>query len=424
MRRPLRIAYVLKRYPRLSETFVLHEMLELRRRGAVVVIVARKDAGEGVVHEATGTLDAPVHYLPSPSALGLDAWAIRSLDRFPGEARRLGVEALRGALSRDDYATVIQAAMIAPFLKQLEIDHVHAHFATWAATAASYISDVSGIPFSFTAHAKDIYHQRVDRKALASKIEKARFVVTVSDFNRRYLDDLLRSEGRSGRVCRIYNGVDLRRITPRERAGEAGLIVGVGRLVRKKGFDYLIEACRLLRDGGRRFRCIIVGEGEERAALERRVAGYSLAPVVSLPGARTHAEVLETVGRASVFVLPCVVGEDGDRDGLPTVLLESMALGVPVISTRVSGVPEIVADGRTGLLVAERDPAGLARAIERLLDSPALQRRLSTAALEKVRRDFSLADTVKTLMGAFLAGEAPAQGEEAGAGAMAASRVR
>ena len=367
----IRVAYVLKRYPRLSQTFVLNEMLELERQGVDLAIVALKEGGDGAVDEKVRALRAPVHDLPSAA------------DGVP------------------------EAVAVARLLVKLGVGHVHAHFATSAATAASLASVITGIPYSFTAHARDIYHESVNSTALATKIERARFVITVSESNKRYLDALLAAEGRQGRVIRLYNGVDLAELAPFDGDGEPGLVVGVGRLVEKKGFRYLVEACRILRDRGRRFRCAIIGDGDERGDLERQVVRYALDNEVSLLGARPHAEVIELVKRAEAFVLPCVVGEDGDRDGLPTVLLEAMAVGVPVVSTPVAGIPEIIDHGRTGLLVEEKHPESLAGAIDALLGSRTLRDALRASALTKVRTDFDLARNVRTLKEHLLSSAAP-----------------
>ena len=258
---------------------------------------------------------------------------------------------------------------------------------------------MTGIPYSFTAHAKDIYHEAVNKVTLAEKIEKARFVITVSNYNKAYLEDLLRSGGKSGRIIRIYNGIDLDLFKPPKMERLPDLLVAIGRLVQKKGFHYLIDACKILREKGRKFHCLIVGEGGEREALQKQVADGLLEKEISLLGAQPQSEVIQILQKATALVLPCVVGDDGDRDGLPTVLLESMALGVPVISTRITGIPEIIQNGETGILVEQKDSKLLARAMENILDSGALRNRLSRAALSKVRAEFDLHENVKTLKG-------------------------
>lgn len=397
----LKVCYVLKRYPRLSETFIVNEIQELKRQGTEVTILAQNDSGEEIVHEKVKALPVPIFYLPSLSSLSLKSCSIRHLERYSGKANDLGLDRLQGALSWRNYVTWIQMAMAAPLIKSLGINHIHAHFATWAAAAASFLSDFTGIPFSFTAHAKDIYHESVDRKALAEKIEKAEFVITVSDFNRQYLEELLRNEGRSGRVIRLYNGIDLDEFRPSGKEKEANLLVGVGRLIQKKGFEYLIKACKVLSEKGRTFQCIIIGEGEERNALEKMVIHFSLGEKVTFLGAQPQSEVKRILQKASLFVLPCIIGDDGNRDGLPTVLLEAAALEVPIISTKVTGIPEIISHGQSGFLVEEKNPAALAEAIESLLDSDFLQKKFIRSAMVKVRTDFNLTENVRALKGYF-----------------------
>lgn len=397
----LKVCYVLKRYPRLSETFIVNEMTELRRQGVDITIVAQKDAGEEIVHEKVKALHAPIIYLPSVSSLSLKNWSIRHLERYSMEASDLGLASLQGALSSQDYATWIHMAMVAPLMKSLGINHIHAHFATWATTAASFLSDFTGIPFSFTAHAKDIYHESVNKKVLAKKIEKARFVITVSEFNRRYLEALIRDEGRRGRVIRLYNGIDLDQFRPSGEEKEVDLLVGVGRLIQKKGFEYLIKACKVLDERGRAFQCMIIGEGEERNALEKMVVQSSLGGKVTFLGAQPQSEVKRILKKASIFVLPCIIGDDGNRDGLPTVLLEAMALGTPVISTRITGIPEIITHGENGFLVEEKDAAALAEAIETVLESPSIQKKFVRSAIVKAQKDFNITENVRTLRSYF-----------------------
>lgn len=396
MSRPLHVGYILKRYPRLSETFIVTEMAELRRLGVEVTVFAQKDAGEGLVHEKTRQLDVPIYYLPRISK---SEWSFR----YQQDGASMAVpfqlpDDLMGGRARLD------AALLAPLVEKLKIDHLHAHFATWASDVACHTSALTGIPFSFTAHAKDIFHDEVNRQYLAWKMARAHTVVTVSDFNRGYLNDVLATFGESGRIERLYNGIDLDLFLPQVRNPEPGLIVGVGRLVEKKGFDYLVHACYLLKQAGVSFNCTIVGDGEQRQELEARIAEYGLEGDVTLAGAMTQADVIALLRRATLFALPCIVGRDGNRDGLPTVLLEAMALGLPVVSTRVTGIPEIIDHGQTGFLVEERDAKGLAIVLTELLQSPALRQQCGSNAQEKVTRQFNAAENVKQLKGYFSAG--------------------
>jgi glycosyltransferase involved in cell wall biosynthesis len=357
-----RVCYLLKRYPRLSQTFVLNEMLELERQGVDVVVLARDGSGEPIAHPATQLLRAPVHYL-------------RELE--PSEDRW------------DEAAAAL--------LRALGVDHIHAHFATWAAGAAMRIGSRAGLPYSFTAHATDIYRDSVDVPALVERLSRASFVVTVSEANRRHLQGLLDDAGRSGRVLRIYNGLDLERVRPYAGDRRERTVVAVGRLIEKKGFTDLVEAARRLAARGEDLRVVIVGDGPERAALEAQIERGGLTGRVELVPALTQEDVLRLIGSATVFALPCVIGADGDRDGLPTVLLEAMALGTPVVSTTVAGVPEMIDHERSGLLVEQRDPGALADALSRLLGTPELRERLAGRALEIMRERFSIRANVAQL---------------------------
>lgn len=352
-----KLLYVLKRYPRISETFILNELWELRRLGIQVVILAQKDPKEYVVHERVKLLDVPIYYLSS-----------------------------------------IQTAMIAPMIASLGITHIHAHFASWAAGCALSLNKLTGIPYSFTAHAKDVFHKDVDKKALIEKMRRATCVVAVSDFTKTYLKNLLPS----ARIIRIYNGVDVKSLSFDSSARKPHLVVGVSRLVEKKGFDDLVRACKILKDRRGDVRCIIIGEGDQREMLERLVRTLSLQKEVSLLGAKSHEEALALIRQAEVFVLPAKIGTDGNRDVLPTVLLEAMALGSPVVSIKITGIPEIITQGKTGILVEEKNAHALADAIENLFDSESARKRLALAARLKVEKDFNIEINVKMLLAHML----------------------
>lgn len=356
----LHVGYVVKRFPRLSQTFVLNEIAELRRQGVAVTVVARHSPVDGE-RLPPGYPEVPVH------ALDVSATDV--------------VEVLRSA----------------------GVEHLHAHFATWAAMTAQELASALGVTFSFTAHAHDIYHHTVDRRRLAIAMALAEFVVTVSDANRTFLNQLAAEQRRQPNVVRLYNGVNLSQLRPSAAPPVSGRIVAVGRLVPKKGFTHLVAACRLLKRAGRRFECVIAGEGEQREALERQIAADGLAHDVRLAGALSHPETLDLLRTATLCVLPCIIAPDGDRDGLPTVLLEALALGVPVVSTTVPGVPEIVTHGESGLLVPPADANALAAALDRGLSSRALRARFALAGTARARKEFSLTTNVARLKEHFLA---------------------
>jgi glycosyltransferase involved in cell wall biosynthesis len=287
--------------------------------------------------------------------------------------------------------------VISDHVQQEGMRHIHAHFASTAASVALHVHRLTGVPYSFTAHAKDIYRYGLDFDHLRTKLDQAQFAVTVSDYNRHHLARL-----GGGRVVRVYNGVDLRRFVPNGGSrDDPPLVLGVGRLVEKKGFDVLIQACALLRADGVRFRCLIVGKGELAHDLQRLISALGLEEHVELAGPLPREKLLELFPRASVVAAPCIVGRDGNRDGLPTVLTEAMAFKLPVVATPVTGIPELVDDGRTGLIVPERDPAALAAAIRRLIEDRETARRLAEAGRERVERDFDLRVNVGELRELF-----------------------
>jgi glycosyltransferase involved in cell wall biosynthesis len=378
-----RVGYVVKVYPRLSETFIVNELLAHERAGADVEIVSLRPPVEDTFHPDVARVLAPVTYLRS-SDVRLALWDIvRAEARHPPGA---GILTRTLALDPDaaDPRDALQALHLARIVRAKRFEHLHAHFASSAAVVARLAARLAGITWSVTAHAKDIFHEDVDRDLLARRLADARAVVTVSDFNVAHLGEV----APGANVVRVYNGLDLRRFgyaSPRERAAE---IVAVGRLVEKKGFGDLVTACAQLARDGDPVRCRIVGAGPEEPALRARIAEHGLERHVELTGPLTQDEVRRLVQRAAVVAAPCVVGADGNRDGLPTVLLEALALGTPPVATPVTGIPELIHHEQTGLLVPEHDPVALAAALRRLLDDAALRERLAEAGRALVEREF------------------------------------
>ena len=401
--RPKGIAYLLKRYPRLSETFILNEILELERQGLDLSIFSLLPPEGGSFHPQVGMVKAPVTYIPQPSLKDFWGW----LKKHQTEAGNLSLnweEALKLALEYDPdskgYAYLLQAVTLAHYFRKQKIQHIHAHFATLASYMALSIHLLTGIPYSFTTHAKDIYTDEVDQSLLARKIEGTKFVVTVSDFNQKYLSNLF--QGRfDHKILRIYNGLDLEIFKEDSLPREPNLILSVGRLIPKKGFEYLIGACQILKEKGLDFKCKIIGEGGQRNVLEQELKERGVDDRVEFLGGKTQDEVIRWMRRSTLLCLPCIVADNGDRDALPTVLLEALALGLPVVSTRVTGIPEIVEDGKEGLLVEEKDQSALSQAIVRLLDNPGLRENFSKNGVLKVKERFSIQKNVSQLKKLF-----------------------
>jgi colanic acid/amylovoran biosynthesis glycosyltransferase len=398
------VGYILKMFPRFSETFILSEILELERQGLELRIFSLKRPNDGVFHADVARVRAPVTYLPESPLRAARAFAAAHREVFGWNRRRylrcLWVTVWR-ALKKRRPAVLkrfLQAGLIASLLSREGIGHVHAHFATSATSVALHLHELTGVSYSFTAHAKDIYRHSVESDSLERKLRSARFAVTVSDYNRRSLADLDGAE----RLVRIYNGLDLERFAPNGIGREEPpLVLAVGRLIEKKGFADLVRACSLLHGADVSFRCRIVGKGELEAELRALIAELGLDEHVELAGPIPRERLLAVYRRASVAVVPCVIGADGNRDGLPTVAVEAMALGVPVVATEVTGIPELVENGRTGLLVPPHRPEALAAAIRRVLSEPDWAHALVRAGRGRVEREFDLEANVARLRSLF-----------------------
>jgi glycosyltransferase involved in cell wall biosynthesis len=434
MPEPATVAYVLKGFPRISETFIASEIYRLERLGVRLRLLVLKPADEPEHHPVVDRIRAVPEYLPATTSLtasralpwlagnirafrpALSAVARRrprGLARAGGLAFAQAVRARRRPLSapRKIYLKefLYAVAVAERVLDAPEVRHLHAHFAHGSATVAWLAATITGLPFSFTGHAKDIYSGELNPAGLlARKATAARFVVTCTRANGRHLEAL--HTGTPVHV--VYHGLsaDFADLTaaPVERAPSPHLrVLGVGRLVPKKGFDTFVEACARLRAAGVPFEAVIAGEpGEHEPAVRRLVAELGLTGCVSLLGPLGPARLAEEYRRASVFSLACRVVAGGDRDGIPNVLLEAMACGTPVVTTRVSGIPELVEDGVNGLLVSPDDPAALAAAWERVWTDRALADRLARAGRASVLDRFD-GDRLVAALAGLLTGAAP-----------------
>lgn len=425
-----KIGYVLGRFPKLSETFILNEVLELERQGLPLQIFSILEPLEEPMHGILKEVQAPVTYLPQVER---PEWRIREgrfaegrfqdrpfkeyfrggkLPKALSPANILGgwsirpVKAVRAIEDLPAFAAQVRAApgaaALAALAKVKGVEHLHAHFGSVPTTLAMLASQLGGLSYSFAAHAFDIYDgQQVDRAFLKEKIRWARFVVTCTEYNRQVLVSL-GGKGAARKIIRVHHGVNLDRVCPDVSVEkEPDLVLAVGRLKEKKGFHDLVQACRLLQDGGRSFRCVIIGEGEERDRLTQQINALGVQDRVILAGAKPQEEVLNAMKRAMVLVLPCVVSASGDQDGLPNVLIEALALGLPAISTTLSGIPEIIEHDKTGLLVPPGDSITLAATIELILGDSYLRERLAREGLKKVRESFDIRKNAKTLRNRF-----------------------
>lgn len=395
-----RIAYLIKCFPSTSETFILHEILELEHQGLPLRIFSLREPSTSSVSKAVQEVQAPVTYLPRRFPLGTLTLFTAAVRRFLNAPWRFLRIALSAVVHYRQPLVLLKHLLYAAYLAgQFEcegITHVHAHYANTPTAVAQFVHQFTGIAYSFTAHAKDIYLSRP--AALADKMRLARFVVTCTAYNQRYLAALA-DQGLDGHIHCIYHGLNLRAFPADVSVPPAHpLILTVARLVEKKGLSYLLHACRMLTDQGYDFTCRIVGEGPLRPVLEREIRDLALTDRVVLWGAETHERVIEMYRHATLVALPCVIGENGDRDGIPNALVESLYMGVPVVSTPVSGIPELLTPEVNGLLVAPRDSTALAAAIARLLADPRLCCRFALAGRQTVLARFDMARNVTRLL--------------------------
>ena len=391
----LKVAYLMSRFPKITETFILYEMLAVANHGVQVEIYPLwRDSGK-LVHREAAPLVAGAHYEPfwAWRFVAAHLHFLRSTPRtyFAALSALLCGTILSPRYFAGALAMFPKAVYFARQMQKQGIAHVHAHFASHPAAAAFLISRLTGIPYSFTAHGSDLHR---DRRMLPEKVAEAAFVVAISNYNR----ELIVAEcGESARdkVEVIHCGVDTEQVgarepTDAEPSGHELQIVCIGTLHEVKGQVYLIDACRLLQQRGIKVCCHLVGGGPDFRDLKEHVQQSGLENSIRFHGQRSHDQVLELLTKAHVLVAPSVPTRCGRREGIPVVLMEAMAHGIPVVASALSGIPELVEDGQTGLLAPPRDPEKLADALERLYQDPALSVRLSRAGRLKVEREFDL----------------------------------
>lgn len=399
----LNLLYVIGTYPSLTTTFIDREIEYLRSKGIRIQVLAvwrppgelsaeQKRLGEGVIY----LLPAPplrvvwahlATFLRHPWTYGKTLFHLATRPHPTWQARLKTVF---------HFGEGIYAAHL---VRGQTYSHIHAHFIDRATTIAMIIGRLRHLPYSITAHAADIY---VNPTLLSEKMAGAKFVATCTGYNRAYLAQL-GGQTIDPKLHCIYHGIDITDYEPRRRHTDSRpLLLAVGQLKEKKGFTYLIEACRMLKERGYNFTCEIVGDGPLRARLEAQIRDQGLEGWVSLCGALPHDAVIEKYARAAIFVLACTTSTDGDRDGIPNVILEAMAMGLPVVSTRHSGIPEVVRDGENGYLVEPADSAGIANALAALLDNPQSWATLGQKGRQSVQELFSIDQNAERLLAQFL----------------------
>jgi glycosyltransferase involved in cell wall biosynthesis len=404
----MRLGYLYSRYPVISQTFCDAEMLALERRGIGLVIGSVYPPVTSLRHEYIGRLRAPIHYAPPQEIL-------RILERDAKTGRKWPRELIEQ--HDEKYGTLAKAELrarnalyFAEFFSRSGVDHVHVHFANRAAHTALFLKEISGIPFSVTAHGQDFMKDLGSDDLLRDICAAAEFVAAETDYSR----DLLRQRcpDSAGKIHRVYNGIDLERFpapcdeAARPRHDEQAVvapnhvprIVSVGRLVAFKGFGDLIDACAELARRRIDFVCDIIGDGPLRETLQAKIERLDLSSRVNLLGSLSQGAVLEKLHAADIFALASTTDAQGATDVFPTVILEAMASARPVVSTRLAGIPELVIDAATGLLAPPGDSKALAHALEQLLADPELRLRFGHAGRARVEQHFRIEQTVAPLL--------------------------
>jgi colanic acid/amylovoran biosynthesis glycosyltransferase len=403
---PARVAYVMSRFPKLTETFVLGEVLALERRGVPVDLYPLLRERAPVVHPEAARLVARSRYEPflSPAIVVSQLVWLR---RRPGAYLRAWRDVLVGTWGSPNFfvgaiGCFPKVAHAARRMQAEGVTHVHCHFANHPAVAGLIVHRLTEIPFSFTAHGSDLHK---DRRMLGRKVAEAAFVATISHDNRRLIVAEC-GEHIAGKVHVLRAGVDTRLFAPStlNSAGQprdALRIVCVGTLHEVKGQPHLIEACRLLAGQGIDVRCRLIGAGPDEKALRAQIEAAGLAESVVVAGPRTRQQIVDELWRADALVAPSVPTRAGRREGIPVVLMEAMSTSLPVVASAISGIPELVEHEVSGLLVPPRDAAAIARAVRQLAADPALRERLGRAARKRVLAEFDLEDSAAELARRF-----------------------
>lgn len=384
-------AYLFERFPSFGQTFCYREVAELYRQGITPPIFSIRNPKDEPAQDWESRIVGRVHYLPQEKELLDDVRLASKKGKLTPEI----VAALDDWGRRTDFLRLYQAVYVGLRLQETGIGHVHAHFAGMAARTAFWIAKFFPITFSFTAHANDIFAPRDFEIGLDKLVQEARVIITETDYAERFLRE--RFPERVDRIHRIYNGLNLAEFRRASFSSEPPLIVAIGRLIAKKGFANLIRACALLVERVTSFRCEIFGEGPLENQLRGQIAELGLQDRIELAGAKPQHEIRDRLAGASAFVMPSVPEAGGGMDNLPTVIMEAMATGLPVVSTRIGGIPEMVVENETGFLVQPEDAVALAGAIERVTNDRPLGQKLGQAGHKRAQTLFSIDKNVREL---------------------------
>ncbi len=399
------IAYILLRFPSVTETFVAEEIRRIIGLGRQVTIYSLLPPKPGPVHPVSAELQPVVRYAPALYAPALWLAQLKSMFRQPKTYFRLiRTLSIQRSFSISIYlkrlVIFLKSVWLAEVMRKRQIQSIHTHFAWLSAVSAAIISALIHRPYTLTTHAFDIYSSKSDLFHWTT--DAADRLITISDYNKRAMLEKNPSLTAS-KIHVIRCGVDLDafRLVPDRCIGETIQLTSVGSLIEKKGHTLLIQACKELKTRGIRFHCVIIGEGSLEPSLRALIQELDVQDEVVLVGRQTQTWVRERLGQTDIFVLACVVTQDGDRDGIPVAIMEAMAMGVPVISTPVTGIPELIQHDTTGLLTPEQDARQLAEAILRLAQDQSLREKLSRQGRKMIEQNYDIQKNVNQLLAVF-----------------------
>jgi colanic acid/amylovoran biosynthesis glycosyltransferase len=404
MKDNLKVAYILHRFPHLSETFIMREMNWLLRHNVDVKIFSLLPPKHKTVHEGAKRLLTYSHYSPLFSVSIVRALLFflftRPINLFKALFRLVQQTFREPKLMAVMLALFPKIVYFARQLQALGIDHIHAHFVWMEGLAAGVVKDLLEITFTINPHAFGLFSR--NQRDVRAELENASKIITISNYNRRHIANLSPViEERDIEI--VYCGIEMDTMRPptQRPQNNAARIVSIGRMIEKKGFEYLVEACAILAGRGVDFVCRIVGQGPLKELLQSRIEEYGLQEQVILVGILEQSDVVKLYQDSDLFSLACVVAEDGDRDGIPVVLMEAMACGLPVVSTVTSGIPDLIVDEENGFLIPARDAKAFADALEKLISDANLRLELGMNARQTIQDKFQLDHNAAKLLDIF-----------------------
>lgn len=401
------LCMVLKGYPRISETFISNEILLLESLGFNIHIISMRHPRENFVHASIKNIKADVDYLPStimdhllPLIYHNLMLAVKNPKVYFKTLKKAAVRWMRTRKSATLKHLLQAGYLVHKCLPGKNIVHFQAHFAHSPTSVALFSSLLSSIPFSFFAHAKDIYTS--DPRQLKEKIDMARFVVTCTKYNRNHLSGLAGNS--TTPIFCVYHGINLDYFSPKNNnisCAPPYKLLTVARMTQKKGLETIYQALAILRDKGLKFTHTLIGEGDDNEKIVKLIHTLGLSNITELCGTLTHEDVIKHYDDSDLFVLGCQIADNGDRDGIPNVMAESMAMNLPVVATNVSGLPEFLEDRVSGMMVEQKDPVALALAMETILINDDLRKKVSLEARKRILKDFNNKKLIPDLAGIY-----------------------